>query len=161
MEDFTVARDRGSLEDLPGCLVGSDHDLVPEWHSFGIFDVEGEDGFRDREEHVLDELTQEQGVVVATGGGVVKRPINRQRLAERGVVIHLDCPMERLLARTARDKKRPLLAGSNREEIIANLMRERAPLYREIADYRFISSDQSAKQLATSIVAKLRADGVV
>jgi len=126
-----------------------------------IFDVEGEDGFRDREEHVLDELTQEQGVVVATGGGVVKRPINRQRLAERGVVIHLDCPMERLLARTARDKKRPLLAGSNREEIIANLMRERAPLYREIADYRFISSDQSAKQLATSIVAKLRADGVV
>ena len=82
-----------------------------------IFDVEGETGFRDREEHVIDELSQMDGVVVATGGGAVKRSINRFHLASRGVVIHLDCPLRRLLARTRNDKKRPLLQGDNREAV--------------------------------------------
>ncbi len=123
-----------------------------------IFDVEGEKGFRDREEHVIDELTQMRGVVVATGGGAVKRAANRQHLAARGIVIHLDCPLRRLLARTRNDKKRPLLQGDNPEEILTKLVRERAPLYDEISDYRFISDEQSVKSLVQKIVTKLRAD---
>ena len=123
-----------------------------------IFDVEGEQGFRDREEHVIDELTQMRGVVVATGGGAVKRAANRQHLAARGIVIHLDCPLRRLLARTRNDKKRPLLQGDNPEEILTKLVRERAPLYDEISDYRFISDEQSVKSLVQKIVMQLRAD---
>lgn len=123
-----------------------------------IFDVEGEKGFRDREEHVIDELTQMRGVVVATGGGAVKRTANRQHLAARGIVIHLDCPLRRLLARTRNDKKRPLLQGDNPEEILTRLVRERAPLYDEISDYRFISDEQSVKSLVQKIVTQLRAD---
>lgn len=126
-----------------------------------IFDVEGEQGFRQREEHVIDDLTQMDGVVVATGGGVVKLASNRAHLAARGTVIHLDCPLSRLLARTARDKKRPLLSGNDREQILKDLMAEREPLYREIADYRFVSDDHSAKQLVNKIIKRLRADGVV
>jgi len=126
-----------------------------------IFDVEGEEGFRDREEHVIDELTQKQGVVLATGGGAVKRQANRDHLAARGVVVHLDCPLERLLARTSKDKKRPLLQGPGRENTLAKLMCERGPLYREIADYRFVSDDQSAKALARQILKRLTADGLV
>ena len=110
-----------------------------------IFDVEGEAGFRDREEQVIDELSQLQGVVVATGGGAVKRAINRTHLAARGIVIHLDCPLQRLLARTRSDKKRPLLQGDDREEVLRKLVCERAPLYAEIADYRFVSDEQSVK----------------
>lgn len=126
-----------------------------------IFDVEGEHGFREREEHVLDDLSQMQGVVVATGGGAVKRLANRQHLASRGIVIHLDCPLRRLLARTRNDKKRPLLQGDNPEEILTKLVRERAPLYEEISDYRFVSDDQSVKSLVQKIVKQLRADKVV
>ncbi|MEE4281163.1 MAG: shikimate kinase AroK [Pseudomonadales bacterium] len=123
-----------------------------------IFDVEGEKGFRDREEHVIDELSQMRGVVVATGGGAVKRAANRQNLATRGIVIHLDCPLRRLLARTRNDKKRPLLQGDNPEEILTRLVHERAPLYDEISDYRFISDQQSVKSLVQKIVTQLRAD---
>lgn len=126
-----------------------------------IFDVEGETGFRDREEQVIDELTLLDGVVIATGGGAVKREVNRRHLANRGTVIHIDCPLPRLLARTRRDKKRPLLQSANREEVLKDLLCERGPLYAEIADYRFISDDQAAKTLVQAIVTKLREDGVV
>lgn len=126
-----------------------------------IFDVEGESGFRDREEHVIDELTQKQGIVLATGGGAVKREANRRHLASRGVVIHLDCPLKRLLARTRKDKKRPLLQGDDREEVLTRLICDRAPLYAEIADYRFISDEQSAKSLVQQIVKTLNADDVI
>ncbi len=126
-----------------------------------IFDVEGEQGFRVREEQVIDDLTQLNGVVLATGGGVVKLASNRKFLAERGTVIHLDCPLPRLLARTAKDKKRPLLSGDDREEVLQGLLAERDPLYREISDYRFVSEDQNPKQLVGKIIKRLRTDGVV
>lgn len=126
-----------------------------------IFDVEGEVGFRDREEQVIDELSQLDAVVVATGGGAVKRLNNRLHLASRGIVIHLDCPLRRLLARTRNDKKRPLLQGDNREQILTELVCERAPLYAEIADYRFVSDKQSVKTLVRQIVKKLREDQVI
>ena len=126
-----------------------------------IFDVEGEPGFRDREEQVIDDLSLLDGVVIATGGGAVKRTINRQHLAARGIVIHIDCPMRRILARTRKDKKRPLLQGTDREKVLENLICERAPLYTEIADYRFVSDDQTVKALVQQIVDKLRADKVI
>ena len=68
-----------------------------------IFDVEGEQGFRDREATVIDDLTQRQGIVLATGGGAILREENRRHLAERGIVIHLDSPIEKIIARTRRD----------------------------------------------------------
>ena len=126
-----------------------------------IFDVEGEPGFREREEQVIDELTARQGIVLATGGGVVKSAANRNHLAGRGIVIHLDCPLPRLLARTKKDKKRPLLQGNDREAILRGLMCERGPLYEEIADYRFVSDDQSAKALVRQIIRRLRRDDVL
>lgn len=125
-----------------------------------IFDVEGEPGFREREEHVIEDLTQLSGVVVATGGGVVKSPQNRQNLSARGIVIHLDCPLNRLLARTKRDKKRPLLQHGNANQILRKLMCERAPLYAEIADYRFLTDKQSVKALVQTIMKTLSEDGL-
>jgi shikimate kinase len=126
-----------------------------------IFDVEGEAGFREREEHVIDDLSQMHGVVVATGGGAVKSAANRANLAARGVVIHLDCSLNRLLARTQKDKKRPLLQGDDREAVLRKLICERGPLYSEISDYRFVSDEQAARTLVQKIVKRLRADKVV
>ncbi|MEZ5561008.1 MAG: shikimate kinase AroK [Pseudomonadales bacterium] len=124
-----------------------------------IFDVEGEQGFRDREEAVLDELTQKEGIVLATGGGAVLRPENRTRLASRGVVVLLDSPLDRLVERTRRDRKRPLLAQGAPRAILERLQRERGPLYEEIADYTFVTDRKGPKALATQIVERLREDG--
>ena len=157
----TVGRQLAETLGMP--FVDSDHEIEERagaeisW----IFDVEGEEGFRDREEHVIDELSQRDGVVVATGGGVVKRKANREHLAARGIVIHLDCPIEKLLDRTSKDKRRPLLSGPNREEVLRGLMAERAPLYEEIADYRFVSGERGPKHLVQKIVRTLQQDGVI
>jgi len=126
-----------------------------------IFDVEGEQGFREREQQVVDELTQREGIVLATGGGVVLRAANRRMLAARGVVVHLDSPLERLVERTARDKKRPLLQQGKLRETLARLQADRAPLYQEIADYRFVTDRQGPKVLARMIEKKLREDGAI
>ena len=157
----TVGRHLSEALDMP--FIDSDHEIEERagaeisW----IFDVEGEEGFRDREEQVIDELSQRDGIVVATGGGVVKRQANRDHLAARGIVIHLDCPLDKLLDRTSRDKRRPLLNGPNREKVLRSLMTERAPLYEEIADYRFISSDRGPKQLVQKIIKTLEQDGLI
>lgn len=126
-----------------------------------IFDMEGEDGFRAREHQVLDELTRRHGIVLATGGGAVLLPCNRRMLAGRGVVIHLDSPLSRLLERTRRDRKRPLLQQGDPRETLGRLQRERDPLYSEIADYRFVTDRQGPRVLARDIEKVLRRDGVV
>lgn len=99
-----------------------------------IFEIEGEDGFRRRETQTIDELTREDGIVLATGGGAVLNPVNRLMLAERGVVIYLNVPPQVLWERTRYDRNRPLLQVPNPRERILELYRQRDPLYREIAD---------------------------
>lgn len=126
-----------------------------------IFDVEGEQGFRDREQCVVDELTQKQGVVLATGGGVILRACNRSALAARGVVIHLDSSVRRLVERTRNDRKRPLLQQGNARETLTRLKEERGPLYNEISDYRFVTDNQGPKVLAGKIENRLREDHVI
>lgn len=144
-------------------FVDSDHEIEARagapvgW----IFDVEGESGFREREHNILDELSRRQGVVLATGGGAVLEPCNRTMLAARGIVIHLDSPLERLVERTRRDRKRPLLQKGDPVEVLARLKREREPLYQEIADYRFVTDRQGPRVLAREIEERLRKDGVV
>ena len=120
-----------------------------------VFDVEGEDGFRKREETVINDLTEQQGIVLATGGGSVKSKENRNRLSARGVVVYLETTIEKQLARTNRDKKRPLLQTDSPREVLEALADERNPLYQEIADIVVKTDDQSAKVVANQIVKML------
>lgn len=99
-----------------------------------IFDREGEQGFRDREEQVIDDLTQLPNIVLATGGGVVMREANRTHLAGRGLVVYLCTSVAQQLQRTAKDKNRPLLQTEDPERVLKELFVKRDPLYREIAD---------------------------
>jgi len=99
-----------------------------------IFDIEGEAGFRQREKIAINELTQQSGIVLATGGGSVLDPDNRCALASRGMVVYILASLDRLLKRTAKNKKRPLLNQDNPRAVLQNLYKERDPLYREIAD---------------------------
>ena len=117
-----------------------------------VFDVEGEEGFRDREEKVINELTEKQGIVLATGGGSVKSRETRNRLSARGVVVYLETTIEKQLARTQRDKKRPLLQVDTPREVLEQLAQERNPLYEEIADVTIRTDEQSAKVVANQII---------
>ena len=144
-------------------FIDSDHEIEARAgaDTSWIFDMEGEVGFRDREVQVIDDLTQRSGIVLATGGGAVLREENRRALAARGVVLHLDSPLDRLVERTRRDKRRPLLQKGAVRATLGALMKDRAPLYAEVRDYRFVTDRQSAKVLVKQIVKRLREDGVV
>jgi shikimate kinase len=116
-----------------------------------IFEIEGEEGFRKRESEIIDELTNQTGVVLATGGGAVLDPVNRQKLADRGLVVYLRAGLDKLLKRTARDTKRPLLNTDNPRERIKELLNTRTPLYEEIADLIVDTDKQPVSQIVEEI----------
>ncbi|EER46756.1 shikimate kinase [Actinobacillus minor NM305] len=117
-----------------------------------IFDVEGEAGFRKREERIINELTQGQGVVLSTGGGAVLSKDNRNMLSARGIVIYLETTIDKQFERTQRDKKRPLLQTEDPRKTLEELAKIRNPLYEEIADITLQTDDQAAKVVATNII---------
>ena len=98
-----------------------------------IFEIEGEAGFRKRETLMMDELTQVPDIVIATGGGVVLDPANRELMRARGIVIYLNVPPQILFERTRHDRNRPLLQVENPRRRIEELHQQRDPLYREVA----------------------------
>lgn len=98
-----------------------------------IFDIEGEAGFRRRETQVIEELSREEGLVLATGGGAVLAPENRRCLRETGVVVYLRAPPAVLYERTRHDRNRPLLQVSDPLAKLNELYAQRDPLYREVA----------------------------
>lgn len=115
-----------------------------------IFDIEGESGFREREVHVIDDLTRREKVVLATGGGVVLREENRRALT-RGYVAYLTSPIKRLVARTRHDKRRPLLQNGDPAAVLRRLQSERGPLYAEVADETFVTDRASVRSVAKEI----------
>ncbi len=120
-----------------------------------VFDVEGEDGFRKREASVIEDLTEKQGVVLATGGGSIISKEVRNKLSARGFVVYLETTIDKQLARTQRDKRRPLLQTENPRQVLEDLAEFRNPLYEEIADLTVRTDDQSAKLVAKEIIDKL------
>ncbi len=120
-----------------------------------IFDLEGEDGFRAREETIIEDLTDKQGIVLATGGGSVVSKAVRNRLSARGIVVYLQTTIDKQVARTQRDKRRPLLQTDDPEAVLRALAAERNPLYEEVADYIIETDDQSARAVANQIINKI------
>jgi shikimate kinase len=117
-----------------------------------IFEYEGEEGFRNREQQAIADLTNQEGVVLATGGGAILREVSRQNLAARGVVIYLHCSPEQQFSRTNRDRNRPLLQTEDPLERLRQLMDEREPLYRQVADL-VVSTE---KRGTASVVKEIR-----
>ena len=121
-----------------------------------IFDIEGEVGFRSRESAVINDLSQKSDIVLATGGGAVLSPENRENLKNRGIVIYLRASVEDLWQRTRHDRNRPLLQTDDPRAKLAQLFEQRDPLYREIADITMDTSKQSAQSLIHDLEEKLK-----
>ncbi|TNE80003.1 MAG: shikimate kinase AroK [Gammaproteobacteria bacterium] len=118
-----------------------------------IFDVEGESGFRKRESLLLEELVAGEGILLATGGGAVIDPHNRQLLKQRGCVVYLCASAKQLLDRTSHDKSRPLLQVDDPMAVLTRLMDERDPLYREVADL-IVETERKKPQAVAEWVAR-------
>ena len=120
-----------------------------------IFDVEGEQGFREREQAVIADLCREDGLVLATGGGAVLRQENREALRAGGRVIYLHASVEQQLERTARDRNRPLLRTADPGRVLRDLLAIRDPLYREIADVVIDTDQRPPRMVVQEILSRL------
>ncbi len=120
-----------------------------------IFEIEGEAGFRKRESQVVDALTLQEDLVLATGGGAVLDPLNRQHLHERGWVVYLYAQPEVLYERTRTDRSRPLLQVEDRLAKLQQLFAVRDPLYRETAHFVIEVGQAQASQVVRRILQAL------
>jgi len=120
-----------------------------------IFELEGENGFRKREAAVIDELTRMPNILLATGGGAVLDPTNREHLKTRGRVIYLHASVNQQLKRTRKDRNRPLLQTGNPRAKLEELMVFRDPLYREIADLVIDTDGMRVRDVVNKIMRQL------
>jgi shikimate kinase len=122
-----------------------------------IFEIEGEAGFRRRECAVIDELTRDRDIVLATGGGAVLMEENRRHLKQRGTVVYLQADIDTLVERTRRDRNRPLLQTENPRGKIEELLQQREPIYRETADVVVETGQRAPSSVARDIAVRLKA----
>lgn len=105
-----------------------------------IFAAHGEAYFRDGERRVIARLLDEGPQVVAAGGGAWMNPQTREKVAEKGISVWLKADLDLLRRRVRRRNNRPLLAGTDAGEKLAQLSAERDPVY-ALADLTVISGD--------------------
>lgn len=120
-----------------------------------IFDLEGEQSFRDREEAVIAELARLSNIVLATGGGAVLRENNRQALCSSGIIVYLRGSVEDLWRRTRKDKNRPLLLTDNPRQKLAEIYSVRDPIYSSVADIIIETGNPSIQSLEQDVEARL------
>lgn len=116
-----------------------------------IFDIEGEQGFRRRETRMLQELVEERGIVLATGGGAVLASENRQLLTDNGLIIYLKASAEHLAGRVKLDRRRPLLQTGDKLAKIRELMTQREPVYQQLADMVVETNNRSIPRVVREI----------
>lgn len=121
-----------------------------------IFELEGEAGFREREEHVIAELTAMPNILLATGGGSILRETNRQHIKTGGCVIYLKASADQLFQRIKHDRSRPLMQTENPLQTLRNLLKTREPYYLEVADLVVPTGKQKVNVILRDIHNKLK-----
>lgn len=121
-----------------------------------IFELEGEAGFRKREKTVLDELTRLPNIILATGGGAILDPENREHLTSRGTVVYLHASVAQQLRRTGHDRNRPLLQTDNPRARLEELMAIREPLYRESANIIINTDGMRVMDVVRQIITQIK-----
>lgn len=120
-----------------------------------IFEIEGEASFRQREADVIRDLTAQDDIVLATGGGAVLNEQSRHLLKERGTVIYLRASVNSILQRTSHDRNRPLLQTDDPKARIEELLLQRAPLYHEVAHIIIETGRPNVQSVVQSILSQL------
>jgi len=121
-----------------------------------IFEYEGEQGFRDREEKTIQELCELEEIVLATGGGAILSASNRELLNMAGIVFYLKASLETILNRAKNENTRPLLKTPNKKQAISELLMKRTPLYESVAHHTIITDRHTVNWTAEQILKVLR-----
>lgn len=121
-----------------------------------IFDIEGMQGYREREKKLIDELSRLHNIVLSTGGGCVETPEVRRMLHERGRIIYLEISLDTQLERLKKDKRRPLLQGDNPQQVLQSLWETREPIYENIADLTIITDRRTIRDVCADILKWLK-----
>lgn len=152
----TVGRALAKRLGMP--FVDADHEIEARTGATipTIFEIEGEASFRRRECEVIRDLTSKQGIILATGGGAVLDPQNREHLKSRGVVVYLRATVNSILHRTSADKNRPLLQTPNPRQKIEEIARQREPFYREVAHITIDTGRPNVHSMVQAILDKLQ-----
>jgi len=142
-------------------FIDSDHEIEARTGASipWIFEIEGEASFRRRETEVIRDLCNQDDIVLATGGGAILNADNRARLAERGTVIYLRANVHSILQRTGHDKNRPLLQTADPRRKLEELLIQREPLYREIANLVIDTGRPNVQSMVQSILDQLDLSG--
>ena len=152
----TIGRQLAGFLKRPFCDIDNEIESRAGADIQWIFDMEGEAGFRVRESKVLMEvIANERPSVIATGGGIILSAKNRAALSANGQVVYLSATKQQLFERTRKDKNRPLLQVKDREAVIDQLVREREPLYKEVADLIFPSGQVSPNKITKTLAEAL------
>ena len=140
-------------------FIDSDHEIEARTGASipWIFEIEGEQSFRRREADVIRELTAQQGIVLATGGGAILNADSRAFLQSRGTVVYLRASVNSILARTAHDKNRPLLQTADPRKKLEELMAQRDPLYLQTADIVIDTGRPNVQSMVQTILTQLDA----
>jgi len=151
-----VGRYLARLLDYP--FLDSDHEIEQRTGADIplIFEREGESGFRHREREVIAELSARQRIVLATGGGAVLDADTRRALKSRGWVAYLETSVTQQAERAGRTRHRPLLQGTDPTRRLDELLQQREPLYREIADLTVSTDHRRVPWVAEFIVQRYR-----
>jgi shikimate kinase len=120
-----------------------------------IFEKEGEPRFRQREKEAIEALTALEPLVLATGGGAILLPENRELLTQRGCVVYLITSVEQQAHRVSHARHRPLLANVDPEVKLRQLMTEREPLYCSVADLKVTTDGRKIQAVAEEIIKAL------
>ncbi|HLB42830.1 MAG TPA: shikimate kinase AroK [Gammaproteobacteria bacterium] len=121
-----------------------------------IFDLEGMQGYREREKKIIDELSLLNNIILSTGGGCVETPEVCEYLQQRGLIIYMEVSLETQLNRLKRDKKRPLLQSENPQEVLKHLWETREPIYENIADFTVVTDHRSIREVCDDITSWLK-----
>jgi len=119
-----------------------------------IFEAYGEEGFRDLESQVIEELAEHEGYVIVTGGGAIIRERNREMLRKKGTIVYLHAGPEALYRRLRGDEKRPLLQVEEPERRIRELLKQRMPYYSD-HDIKIDTTELGLEEVAREIAGKL------
>lgn len=148
---------RQLAEKLSYNFVDSDH-IIEEKTGVSIpmiFDIEGEEGFRQRERMAVDELTIKTETVLATGGGAILSEQNRKHLRSRGFVVYLKSSVDVLVHRTKGDRNRPLLQNDDPKKILTEVLEAREAYYLDVADLVVETGRFSIHKVVNKIIDEL------
>ena len=121
-----------------------------------IFEIEGDIGFRKRETKIISKLVLLKNIVLSTGGGTILIEENRNMLVENGIIVYLKSSAREIFNRTSEDKSRPLLQGNNRLSKIKEILNEREPIYKSLANEIIDTDNFVAEEIIREILKRIK-----